>query len=29
MSLIFHLVNRVDILTCMKDGYKDYESMLP
>ena len=29
MSLIFHLVNRIDFLTRMKDGYKDYKSMLP
>ena len=29
MSLIFHLVNRVDFLTRMKDGDKDYKSMLP
>ena len=28
MSLIYQLVNRVDILTRMKDGDKDYKSML-
>ena len=29
MSLICNLVDRVDILTRMKDGDKDYKSMLP
>ena len=29
MALICHLVDRVDILTRMKDGDKDYKSMLP
>lgn len=28
MALICHLVDRVDILTRMKDGDKDYKSML-
>lgn len=28
MSLICHLVDRLDILTRMKDGDKDYKSML-
>ena len=28
MSLIFHLVNRVDFITRMKGMYKDYKSML-
>ena len=29
MSLIYHLVNRAGLLTRMKDGDKDYKSMLP
>ena len=29
MSLICHLVNRADNLSRMKDGDKDYKSMLP
>ena len=29
MSLNYHLANRADLLTRMKDGYKDYKSMLP
>ena len=29
MSLIYHLVNRADLLTRMKDGDKDYKSMFP
>ena len=28
MSLIYHLVNGADLLTRMKDGDKDYKSML-
>ena len=29
MSLIYHLVNRADLLTRMNDGDEDYKSMLP
>lgn len=29
MSLNFHLVNRIAILTRLKDGDKGYKSMLP
>ena len=28
MSLIYHLVNRADLLTRMKDGDKDYKSLV-
>ena len=28
MSWIYHLVNRANILTSMKDGDKEYKSML-